>query len=73
MAHELYAGYEEEIREFRLDFSRGGAYTGIALVLLGAGLDYGLYPNETASASFIWRGRGEGSWIGPGRLWRSIA
>ena len=46
MARELYAGYEAEIREFRLDFSRGGAYTGIVLVLLGAGLDYGLYPSE---------------------------
>ena len=45
MAKEYYSGYEKEIREFRHDFSRAGAYTGIVLVLLGIGLDYGLYPH----------------------------
>jgi two-component system, sensor histidine kinase PhcS len=45
MNKELYSGYEEEIRGFRIKFSRGGAYTGIALILLGVGLDYGLYPH----------------------------
>ena len=37
-------GYEADIWEFRIGFCRGGAYTAIALILLGAGLDYGLYP-----------------------------
>jgi two-component system sensor histidine kinase PhcS len=44
MNKELYAGYEEEIRDYRLAFSRGCAYTAIGLILLGMGLDYGLYP-----------------------------
>jgi two-component system sensor histidine kinase PhcS len=42
--NQLYAGYENELADFRLAFSRGGAYTAIALVLLGMGLDYGQYP-----------------------------
>ena len=46
LATELQAGYEAVLREYRLDFSRGGAYTAIVLVLLGIGLDYALYPNE---------------------------
>jgi len=40
----LYISYESEIREYRLAFSRGCAYVAIILILLGAGLDYGLYP-----------------------------
>lgn len=40
----LYAGYQAELADFRLAFSRGGAYTAIVLVLLGMGLDYGQYP-----------------------------
>lgn len=44
-ANQLYAGYQSELADFRLAFSRGGAYTAIALVLLGVGLDYGQYPH----------------------------
>ncbi|HEX7647857.1 MAG TPA: two-component sensor histidine kinase, partial [Noviherbaspirillum sp.] len=42
----LYAGYESEIREQRLAFSRGCAYAAIVLILLGTGLDFGLYPEK---------------------------
>jgi two-component system sensor histidine kinase PhcS len=45
MGRENYSGYEEEIREYRLSFNRAFAYTAIVLVLLGMGLDYGLYPH----------------------------
>lgn len=45
MSKEYVEGYAQEIRQFRLDFSRAGAYTGIALILLGAGLDYAIYPH----------------------------
>lgn len=40
----LHAGYAAVLRDFRLEFSRGGACTGIALILLGMGLDSALYP-----------------------------
>ena len=40
----LHAGYAAVLRDFRLEFSRGGAYTGIVLILLGMGLDSALYP-----------------------------
>ncbi|HBD36243.1 MAG TPA: two-component sensor histidine kinase, partial [Cupriavidus sp.] len=43
-SNQLYAGYQSELADFRLAFSRGGAYTAIVLVLLGVGLDYGQYP-----------------------------
>ncbi len=43
---DLIAGYETEIQNYRLVFSRGWAYIGIVLVLLGAGLDFGLYPEH---------------------------
>lgn len=43
--NKLYSGYQDDLREFRLTFSRAGALTGIVLVLAGAGLDYGLYPH----------------------------
>jgi two-component system sensor histidine kinase PhcS len=45
MPKTLYAGYEKQIREYRLAFSRACAYTGIVLILLGVGLDYALYPD----------------------------
>jgi len=45
MSNEYSSGYEKEVREFRLGFSRAGAYTAIVLVLLGIGLDYALYPH----------------------------
>lgn len=45
MSKEHYSGYEQEVREFRLGFSRAGAYTAIIFILLGIGLDYGLYPH----------------------------
>ena len=41
----LQAGYSAVLRDFRLEFSRGGAYTGIVLILLGMGLDSALYPD----------------------------
>ena len=44
MDRDLYAGYEETLKKFRHDFSRGGAYTGMALVLGGVLLDYAFYP-----------------------------
>ncbi len=46
MTKDLYQGYEDDIREYRLAFSRGCAFTAIALILLGSGLDYGLYPER---------------------------
>ena len=45
---DLIVGYETEIQNYRLVFSRGWAYIGIALVLLGIGLDFALYPKELA-------------------------
>ncbi|MFD2367541.1 sensor histidine kinase [Pseudoduganella sp. GCM10020061] len=39
-------GYEAQIREHRLAFSRGCAWAAIVLILLGMGLDYGLYPER---------------------------
>ncbi len=41
----LHAWYDTTLRDFRVQFSKGGAYTCIALVLLGVGLDYALYPS----------------------------
>ncbi|ANJ73598.1 GHKL domain-containing protein [Ralstonia insidiosa] len=41
-----YQGYQQELSDLRLSFSRAGAITGIVLVLLGVGLDYGLYPQH---------------------------
>lgn len=46
MNNQLLIGYEEEISSHRLAFSRGCAYTAIVLILLGIGLDYGLYPER---------------------------
>ena len=36
--------YATALRDFSLEFSLAGGWTGIALVLLGAGLDWALYP-----------------------------
>ncbi|WP_144149274.1 sensor histidine kinase [Paraburkholderia sp. BCC1884] len=41
---QLHSGYQTELADFRVNFSRGGAYTAIVLVLLGVGLDYAQYP-----------------------------
>lgn len=46
MVTDFYSGYAAVLNSYRLRFSRGGAYTAIALVLLGAGLDASLYPAE---------------------------
>ena len=46
MTPSLHKAYESDLRAYRLRFSRGGAWTGIALVLLGIGLDYSLYPSH---------------------------
>ena len=42
---EIYAGYERELRDYRLAFTQSWTNTTALLVLLGVGLDYGLYPN----------------------------
>jgi two-component system, sensor histidine kinase PhcS len=42
---QLHSGYQTELADFRITFSRGGAYTAIVLVLLGVGLDYAQYPD----------------------------
>lgn len=41
------------LREYRLTFSRGGAYTAIALVLVGMGLDHSLYPLEQGRFAIV--------------------
>ena len=46
---QLHTGYETELADFRVTFSRGGAYTAIVLVLLGVGLDYARYPQLQTS------------------------
>jgi len=38
--------YKDALRDFRLEIVHGGAYVGIALILLGAVLDYSLYPQR---------------------------
>ncbi len=43
---QMHKAYEAELRAYRLRFSRGGAWTAIALVLLGIGLDFSLYPDH---------------------------
>ncbi|HAT31054.1 MAG TPA: two-component sensor histidine kinase [Janthinobacterium sp.] len=44
MMRALSAGYAAALSEFRLEFSRAGAYTCIVLVLLGIAIDSALYP-----------------------------
>ncbi|MFL9921516.1 ATP-binding protein [Paraburkholderia fungorum] len=46
---QLHTGYQTELADFRVTFSRGGAYTAIVLVLLGVGLDYAQYPQLQTS------------------------
>ncbi|MFL9964931.1 ATP-binding protein [Paraburkholderia sediminicola] len=46
---QLQTGYQTELADFRVTFSRGGAYTAIVLVLLGVGLDYAQYPHLQTS------------------------
>ncbi|QGZ65804.1 sensor histidine kinase [Paraburkholderia acidisoli] len=53
---QLQSGYQTELADFRVTFSRGGAYTAIVLVLLGVGLDYAQYPEwltPFAAARFV--------------------
>jgi len=45
MQEEIYAGYAEEIQNYRLTFSRSWAYIAMALIVLGNILDHALYPN----------------------------
>lgn len=49
---QLQTGYQTELADFRVNFSRGGAYTAIVLVLLGVGLDYAQYPQYEVSFAF---------------------
>ena len=42
----LHSEYGTFLKDFYFRFSRGAAYTCIALVLLGIGLDFGLYPQH---------------------------
>lgn len=44
----LIAGYQAEIQNYRLVFGPRWAYIGIALILLGGGLDFSLYPERLA-------------------------
>lgn len=46
MNKEHNSKYVNEIRQSRIDFSRACAYAAIVLILLGIGLDYGLYPHK---------------------------
>ncbi len=46
---QLHTGYQTELADFRVTFSRGGAYTAIVLVLLGVGLDHAQYPQLQTS------------------------
>lgn len=46
MDQDQHTGYDTVFGEYRLAFSRAGAYTCIVLVLLGVGLDYGIYPQN---------------------------
>jgi len=46
VACEFSDSYAALLHGYRLRFSRGGAYTCIALVMLGAGLDVALYPEH---------------------------
>lgn len=46
ISYRMPAGYEAALRDFRLEFSRGGALTAVALVLFGIGLDHALYPRH---------------------------
>ncbi|CAH0444814.1 two-component system sensor histidine kinase PhcS [Ralstonia syzygii] len=48
-----HQNYRQEVSDFRLASSRGGVITGAALVLLGIGLDYGLYPQHLAMFSAV--------------------
>ncbi|MFP6562215.1 sensor histidine kinase [Paraburkholderia sp. B3] len=48
---QLHTGYQTELADFRVTFSRGGACTAIVLVLLGVGLDYAQYPQQLISFS----------------------
>ncbi|MRT01579.1 GHKL domain-containing protein [Ralstonia pickettii] len=41
-----HRGYQAELKQFRLVFSRMAAVTGIVLVLAGVGLDYGMYVDK---------------------------
>ncbi len=47
LAKTAHTGYESVVMGYRLDFGRGGAYTAILLMLLGAGLDFSRYPTRT--------------------------
>ncbi|WP_390622818.1 Adaptive-response sensory-kinase SasA [Ralstonia syzygii] len=48
-----HQNYRQEVSDFRLASSRGDVITGAALVLLGIGLDYGLYPQHLAMFSAV--------------------
>lgn len=43
---QFYSDYQEVLHDFRVQFSRGGIWTGIILVISGVGLDYSLYPEK---------------------------
>ncbi|WP_144113174.1 sensor histidine kinase [Paraburkholderia sp. BCC1886] len=49
---QLQTGYQTELADFRVNFSRGGAYTAIVLVLLGVGLDFAQYPQYEVAFAF---------------------
>ena len=46
MSDTLHTGYESALKDFRSEFSQGGALTCALLILLGVGLDHSLYPDR---------------------------
>lgn len=49
----LHSNYREELRDYRLLCSKAGGLTVIVLVLMGAAMDYVLYPAEQKSFAII--------------------
>ena len=46
MSSRTLSPYHQELGEFRLAYSKAGSITSMVLVLLGAGLDYSVYPDR---------------------------
>jgi two-component system sensor histidine kinase PhcS len=53
ITYRMPEGYEAALRDFRLEFSQGGALTAIALVLFGMGLDHALYPHQELKFALV--------------------
>src|SRR5579872_4824273 len=46
MSSRTVSPYHQELSEFRVAYSKAGSITSIVLVLLGAGLDFSVYPER---------------------------